>query len=131
MSDQTARAVAVGFFEDVSAGRTGEAWARLAPDVIYDIVAPAPFGGVVDRDGLGGIYAMVSAALATKLTLEIKGVISEGERAAIEVESHAISTHGKKYNNRYHFLFVVRSGLIVEAREYLDSAHLLDVCGQS
>ncbi|MGV3768589.1 MAG: nuclear transport factor 2 family protein [Sphingobium phenoxybenzoativorans] len=128
MSHPSPRDVATGFFEDVSAGRVAEAWDRLAPDVIYDVIAPAPVGRRVDRDGLGAMYADgVMAALAEPLRLEIKGVTAEGERVAVEVESHSVNKRGMIYNNRYHFLFVIREGKIVEGREYLDSAHLIDI----
>lgn len=128
MSDILPRDVAVGFFEDVSAGRVEQAWERLAEDVDYEIIAPAPFSGKIDRDGLGKIFAEhVMKVLVEPLRLEVKGVTAEGERVAVEVESHSINSKGKVYNNRYHFLFVVRDGKIVEGREYLDSAHFLDI----
>jgi len=114
--------VAMGFFEDASSGRVAEAMARLAPDVVYDVLAPAPYGGVFDRDGLIAIATHTINLLAEPPRLTIKGVTAEGERVAIEAEGRAVSKTGKPYNNRYHFLFVVRDGVIVEGREYLDSA---------
>jgi ketosteroid isomerase-like protein len=129
MTSLAAKAVATGFFADVSAGRAAEAWSRLSPELVYDIIGPPPVGGRVDRDGLGRAYGLVMSYLATPLTLEIKGITAEGERVAIEVESSAMGKSGKPYRNRYHFLFVVREGLIVEGREYFDSAHLMDVAG--
>jgi len=129
MTSLAAKAVASGFFEDVSAGRAAEAWARLSPKLVYDIIGPPPFGGRVDRDGLGKVYGLVMSYLASPLMLEIKGITAEGERVAIEVDSAAMGKSGKPYRNRYHFLFVVREGLIVEGREYFDSAHLMDVAG--
>lgn len=128
MSDILPRDIAIGFFEDISAGRVEQAWERLAPDVAYEIIAPAPFNGLIDRDGLGKIFGeKVIPILAEPLRLEVKGVTAEGERVAIEVESHSVNIRGKVYNNRYHFLFVVRDGKIVEGREYLDSAHFIDI----
>jgi len=112
----------MGFFEDASSGRVAEAMARLAPDVVYDVLAPAPYGGVFDRDGLIAIATHTINLLAEPPRLTIKGVTAEGERVAIEAEGRAVSKTGKPYNNRYHFLFVVRDGVIVEGREYLDSA---------
>lgn len=127
MTTQSAKEVAVGFFEDVSAGRVEQAMARLAQDVVYDVVAPAPYGGVLDRDGLIAVATATMGRLAEPLRLTIKGVIAEGERVSLEIEGRAVSNAGKPYNNRYHFLFVVRDGVIVEGREYLDSAYYIDL----
>lgn len=48
----------------------------------------------------------------------------EGGRAAAEVESYGEHINGKTYNNHYHFLFVIRDGLIVSVKEYMDTLHL-------
>ena len=52
---------------------------------------------------------------------------AEGERVALEAESHGTHKSGKKYNNHYHFLFRIRDGKIAEIREYADTAHARDV----
>ena len=129
-SVENPRDVALGFFADVSAGRFSQAWDRLAPDLNYEIVAPAPGGGRVDKTGLGRAAAYVTQRLAEPLNLQVRGVTSEGERVAIEVESMARTKAGTIYNNHYHFLFIVRGGKIVEGREYLDSAHYLELISQ-
>ena len=127
MTVQSPKDVALGFFEAGSSGRFADAMVRLAPDVVYDVVAPAPYGGVFDRDGLTAIAAHMVNLLTAPPQMTIKGVIVEGNRVAIEAEGRATTKTGKPYNNRYHFLFVVRDGLIVEGREYLDSALYVDV----
>ena len=119
---QSPKDVALGFFEDGSSGRLADAMARLAPDVVYDVVAPAPYGGIFDRDGLTAIAGKMVNLLVAPPQMTVKGVIAQGDRVAIETEGRATTKAGKPYNNRYHFLFVVRDGVIVEGREYLDSA---------
>lgn len=52
---------------------------------------------------------------------------AEGERVAMEAESTAKTVSGKVYQNKYHFLFVVRNGKIQSVREYLDTMHTNDV----
>ena len=61
------------------------------------------------------------------LEIEIKGMTAEGDRVAIEAESHGRHVSGKTYANVYHFLMRVRDGKIVEWREYLDTMHAADV----
>lgn len=128
MGNGSPREIAVGFFEDVGAGRFDTAFGRLAPDVAYEVIAPPPYGGRMDREGLGQVYGNgIGTVLAQPLQLKVVGVTAEGERVAIEVESRSVNKAGMVYNNRYHFLFVVRDGQIVEGREYLDSAHFIAI----
>ena len=61
------------------------------------------------------------------LRIKIHGVIAEGNKVALEAESFADASNGKKYNNVYHFLFELRDGKIVTVREYMDTAHQIDV----
>ena len=121
MTTQSAKEVALGFIEDARNGRHAEAMARLAPDVVYDVVAPAPYGGIYDRAGLIALSTDTVSRLATPIHLTVKGVTAEGERVAVEAEGHAVTKSGKPHFNRFHFLFVVRDGVIVETREYLDT----------
>jgi ketosteroid isomerase-like protein len=122
LTTQSPKDVALGFFDDAENGRFAEAMARLAPDIAYDVVVPAPYGGVFDRDGLIAVITETANRLVEPMRLTITGVTAEGERVAIEAEGRAVTKAGKPHNNRFHFLFVVRDGVIVEAREYLDSA---------
>ena len=119
----SARDLCVGFFDDVSAGRFAEAWERLAPNVVYEVVAPEPYGGVFDRAGLGATAAKVMERLAEPLKVTVTNVIVDGDRVAIETVSSARAKSGMLYRNRYHFAFRVSGDRIVEGREYLDSAH--------
>ena len=66
------------------------------------------------------VYAM----LAGPLRIDVVGLTVEGDRAAIECRSSAPLPDGTNYENRYHYLFIVRDGLVVEVREFLDSAYL-------
>jgi ketosteroid isomerase-like protein len=123
MPVQNAREVVTGFLQDVDAGRAMEAFARMSPDIRFDLVAPPPAGGVYDRDGFIKFFSETMApAMAAPFRVKIIAMTVEGERVAVESESDCINIKGFHYNNRYHSLFVVRDGMIVELREYLDSA---------
>lgn len=121
------RDVALGFFADINAGKFDEAFARLAEDVQYEVVSPPPYGGRMDRSGLSSFMAAtIQPKLAGPLQVDILGVTASGDRVAIETRTRAKGKDGKDYDNRFHFLCVVRDGLIVEAREYLDSAVFIE-----
>lgn len=130
MSSQDPKEIVIGFVHDVDAGRAGEAFARLAPDVRFELIAPPPQGGVYDRAALIKFFAETMApAMAAPFRVKITGITSEGERVAVETESTCVNHKGFAYNNRYHTIYVVRDGLIVELREYLDSAHMREFLG--
>jgi ketosteroid isomerase-like protein len=57
------------------------------------------------------------------ITIEVHGTTSEGDRVAVEAESHARLKNGSKYNNHYHFLFELRDEKIVHIKEYHDTQH--------
>ena len=47
-----------------------------------------------------------------------------------EVETHALHESGAMYDQYYHWVLRFRDGLIVESKEYLDTALVIDVlCG--
>lgn len=49
------------------------------------------------------------------------GVTAEGERVAVEADGH-FERPGLVYRNTYHYLFIVRDGLIAGGREHFDTA---------
>jgi ketosteroid isomerase-like protein len=126
MTFQEPKDVVTGFLQDVDAGRAMEAFARMSTDIRFDLVAPPPAGGVYDLDGFIKFFTGTMApAMAAPFRVKIIAMTVEGERVAVESESDCMNGKGFKYNNRYHSLFLVRDGKIVELREYLDSAMML------
>lgn len=127
MSTVAPRDLIAGFFADVDAGRAEQAFARLAPDVAYYLIAPVPWGGVFDRDGLTRAAMSVFERLATPLRLSVDTLVAEGDRVVAEVRGHAPTKAGGTYANQYLFLYRVSDGVIVEAKEFLDSAMFVDL----
>ena len=85
---------------------------------------------IADLAGAGNTKGLdnVSEKVFPKgLRLKIHGVIAEGNKGALEAESFADTSTGKKYSNVYHFLFELRDGKIITLREYMDTAHQIDV----
>lgn len=125
MSAAGPKEVVVGFFDDVDAGNVQAAFARLAPDIAYHVVAPEPYGGALDLAGLGRISGAIFAKLAAPLKISVQTVVSEGDRVMVEAKSFAPTLKGGVYDNDYLFLYRVVDGKMVEAKEYLDSAKLV------
>lgn len=122
MSAATPREIVAGFFADVAAGRPQDAFARLSPDIVYHVIAPEPYGGAMDIAGLSRSATAVFSRLSERLKLEVLTIVAEGDRVVAEVKGDAATKLGGRYDNDYLFIYRVTEGLIVEAKEYLDSA---------
>lgn len=83
--------------------------------------------GVIDRDTF---TRMVGEGLlsATKRTIDIIGMTAEGDRVAVMLEGR-MEFPGALYCNSYHNLLVIRDGLIVEGREYMDTRAAAEAFG--
>ena len=122
MNTLSASEVITGFLTDINAGLAEQAFARLAPDMTYHVVAPAPYGGTMDALGLKRTAAIVFERLAAPLQLTVHLIDAEGDRVEAQVSGAVPTKSGARYDNDYLFLFRVVDGLFVDAREYLDSA---------
>jgi len=56
------------------------------------------------------------------LRVDVIGVTDGGDRVAVEARSAGTLPDGSTYRNSYHFLFAFADGLIIDIREYLDTA---------
>ncbi|MDG1386879.1 MAG: nuclear transport factor 2 family protein [Halioglobus sp.] len=113
------------YYADISQGRFDEAAARLSPDSTLWILGEGhwPLGGHHDLSSLRKIHATVAERFPDGLKVTVKGMTVEGERVAVEAQSLGTRIDGKIYHNSYHYLIIVRDGLIRERREYLDTIH--------
>jgi ketosteroid isomerase-like protein len=75
--------------------------------------------GDIDRDRFN---SLVKSGLlsAQSRSLKLTGITAEGDRVAYEAEGEMVFP-GRVYRNQYHNLLVIRDGLIVEGREYMDT----------
>ena len=94
-----------------------------------DIQWWVPGRGTMSRDDFFALAAGFASLVEGHITLTVHGVTAEGDRVAVEAESHGKLKNGKTYNNTYHFLFVFRDGKICLSKEYNDSAHANAVLG--
>jgi ketosteroid isomerase-like protein len=68
--------------------------------------------------------APVEAMMAGPSRRTIKGITAEGDRVAIEYEGDSPMKNGKRYQNTYHCLYVIRDGRLASGKEYLDTAYI-------
>jgi len=118
--------IVVDFLGHFTAARYEEAFALLASDVTWWMPGrPGEFAGAgtVDRSQLERRLRGTRARLPGGLDLRVVALTAEGDRVAAEVAGHGTTSTGRDYTNEYHFVFVVRGGLIRSVREYLDTLH--------
>ena len=128
---ETPREVIEAFVAEQNAGEFEKAWSRFAPDAQFWVAGREwSVGGTYDLAGVQKVqFEAIGSRLAGPMTLEVVGITAEGERVAVELEGDAPTTDGRRYQNQYHFLFVVRDGKIVLAKEYQDTLHSSIVIG--
>ena len=86
-----------------------------------------PLSGTRGKDEMAGVFGGMVAILNGPFLLEPKSFTIEGDRVAVEAESHAELKDGRVYNNKYHFLMEVHDGKINAVREYFDTMHTNDI----
>jgi uncharacterized protein len=111
------------FFALLEAGDTEAAFACFTPDGEWC----SPRGGRMTRDEEAANLAWFLGKMRDGIRFELGTFTAEDDRVAVTMESHAILTNDKVYNNVYHMLFELRDGRIARAWEYADSAHTQEV----
>jgi hypothetical protein len=109
------KAVARRYMQAVVDGDIDTVAALQHPDVKWWIL------GFGDMDRATFIASVRDGLIAAESRrAEITGITAEGDRVAVEAWSEMLFP-GKTYRNQYHNLLVIRDGLIVEGREYMDT----------
>ncbi len=83
--------------------------------------------GLYAKERIARLFHRMTEALEHGLKMTVTGVIAEGDRVAIEVESEGDLKNGRRYRQQYHFAMQFREGKICAVREYLDTQHAHDV----
>ena len=109
------KAIVRRYMAAVSAGDAATADALQARNATWWVLGH----GEMTREAFSSaVGAMIAAA--TSRTVTIVSMIAEGDRVAAEIASE-MHFGDRIYRNQYHDVFVIRDGLIVDGREYLDT----------
>ncbi len=126
------RALVEQFFDDFSNGRIDAAFSLLSDDGAWWAAGKLYSG---DRRVTGDftkaeyldLVGEIVKAFPAGIRFKIHAMTAEGDRVAAEVESFGDHANGKRYNNQYHFLFVVKDGKFAIVKEYNDTHHLFEL----
>ena len=83
-----------------------------------------PAAGLHSKEQLAKLEQTMGGQLKNGLKMTVKGLIAEGDKVAVEVESYGELQNGRIYNQEYHMLMTIRDGKISAVREYLDTQHV-------
>jgi ketosteroid isomerase-like protein len=122
--------VVTKLFEDLSAGNGAGVLGALAESATWWVAGNFPLSGTKTKAQFAELVGSLGSNIEGGMRVTPTGLTAEGDRVAVEAESYARMKSGKTYQNKYHFLFLVRDGKIQQVKEYLDTMHANDVlCG--
>ena len=110
----------------LGAGDADAVSAFFAEDATWWLVGDLPISGT--WEGREAIMAdFFGAAMAHyepgSVSLEVTGMVAEGDRVTLEWTSRARTSAGEPYENFCIAIFTVRDGRIAAVREYMDTAY--------
>jgi ketosteroid isomerase-like protein len=115
------------FLTEFSSGSMNKALTVLTDDAKWSIVQVAR-GVTISKSQLAErITAMRASFKDNSMVLKVVGVIENGDRLSVELESFATTVLGKTYANKYCLVFTMSGGKIADVREYNDSMHVLEI----
>jgi uncharacterized protein len=127
MSTEQNKKLVLELLDAFNTGEIATAVSRLmADDGIWELPARGSLGYEKTKAEFVEMLGGMTQVFPGGLKMEIIGVTAEGDRVAVEAESHAQTVIGTPYSNVYHYLFIVRDGKIQYVREYLDTQHLAE-----
>lgn len=117
MTASANRLLALEYLNALEAGDLDSALALTNDDAVFWL----PGLGEMNKARFAEFFGNVLPAIRT-MQFTVRGITEDGSRVAIEADGKANLANGRIYTNQYHFLFVVRGGLLQQIREFADSA---------
>ncbi len=130
MNTDQHKASAHEFFARLSASDLSGALAMLTDDATWLIPGKPelmPTAGLYPKDRITRLLSGMVKQLQAGLAMTVKGVIAEGDKVAVEVESEGTLKNGRIYRQQYHFVMEFRDQKICAVREYLDTHHAFEI----
>jgi ketosteroid isomerase-like protein len=112
--------IATEFFNSLSSGTEGYLDFYTDDSTIWTAGDNA-IGGTRTKEEVIEFAQGILAAFPNGITFNITGMTAEDDRVAVEVSGESIHASGQPYNNRYHFLLIIRDGKIIQLKEYMDT----------
>ena len=130
MSVEHNKKVAQRLVENLGTGGDVSSFHHLREDATWTVMAdPAsfPVSGSMTKTEFIAHMDRFHQSLPNGIRITITGTTAEDDRVAIEANSEALLPNGNTLQQVYHFLFEFEGDGIVAVREYIDTAHALNV----
>ena len=127
MSSEANKALVREYWRRINTKQSSDVLELCSDDFVFWF--PGSDGGYQTREQARKTFDSVFEIFPEGLIFTLYEMTAEGERVALEAESHGVHKSGRPYNNHYHFLFRIRDGKIVEIKEYADTQHAHEVLG--
>lgn len=101
----------------------------LAEDVVYSGVAKSRMSYTAGKVEILKIMEAFYARIDGPWEKEILGMTAEGNRVAVEAVAKVQLKGGKRYDQVYHYLYVIEDGRIKVAKEYMDTLYSAETFG--
>jgi uncharacterized protein len=128
MSDAN-KAIAKRWIDAVTAGDVEVFRAAMAEDGRHEVPGTCFMSGVRTRDEASQAIGLITSLTKNGLALRVLSMTAEDDRVSAEAVGECELISGVPYNNRYHFLFVIRGEHIVSIKEFVDTKLVDDVLG--
>lgn len=118
------------FFDAMNAADAERIVAAYHPEGTCWTSGNTLISGTMTREQIAAGAGAVLNVFPEGLAFTVKEMTAEGDRVAVEAESDGMHVSGKRYHNKYHFLFEFRDGQLLRLKEYMDTEAITDVlCG--
>ena len=119
MSVENNKRIVQRYFDLTAKGDFQGTFDLMSEDFVLRGMGMPPMAYEMSKNEIKEAVKGVSQEVSEPLVFAINGMTAEDERVAVEAERHTKLKDGGSYDNQYHFLFIVRDGLIHRIHEYL------------
>jgi ketosteroid isomerase-like protein len=127
MTRDEKKQLVISLFESFAKGENEKVFSLFSDSFTWWTAGRFGLSGRKSKAELAKTFEELGVLLKGPIRVTTKAFTIEGDRVAVEAESHAERIDGRVYNNEYHFLFEIRDGQVQSVREYFDTMHANDV----
>ena len=124
MSADENRRLIETIFAGLAEGDGAPFLAHLAEDAVMTVTGESSWSGVHRGRAaiLRDVFGVVSARLQGRNRTRAERIFADGDWVIVEARGEMTTADGRPYRNHYCLLYRLADGMIVEAKEYQDTA---------